>query len=94
VRMRLVSYLLRGMVDRTGDNVATLLRILNLSREGAHHSAHNVTHVQDIIVDYLQVHFRFICVLPKSNTGVLDEVFLSVDCESRTSSCAWALAYK
>jgi hypothetical protein len=77
----LVSYLLRGMVDKTGDNLATPLRILNLSLEDGHHSTNNVTHVQDIIVDYLQVHFRFICVLSKSNTGIPDEVFLLVYCQ-------------
>jgi hypothetical protein len=69
------------MVDREGDNLATPLRILNLSPEDAHHSAHNVTHVQDIIVGYLQAHFRFICVLPESNTGVPGEMFFSVDCQ-------------
>ena len=46
---------------------AIIFHIMNLSLEDAHHSAHNVTHEQDIIVDYLQVHFRFICDLSKSN---------------------------
>jgi hypothetical protein len=68
------------MVDRTGNSLATPLRILDLSLEDAHHSVHNVTHMQYIIVDYFQVHFRFICVLLESNTGVPDEPFLPADC--------------
>lgn len=72
----LVSYPLRGMVDRTDNSLATPLRILDLSVEDAHHSVRNVTHVQYIIVDYFQVHFRFIFVLLESNTGVPDEPFL------------------
>jgi hypothetical protein len=43
VRMRSVSYLLRGMVDRTCDNVATPLCILDLPLEDGHHSAHKMS---------------------------------------------------
>ena len=85
------------MVVMTGNCLATPFHILNLSLEDAYHSAHSVTHVQDITVDHLQFHFRFTYVLPESNTSVANKLYyILADCQPslRTSSCPWIFAYK